>query len=301
MTKVKRVIRPVLKEFRTDKCGFNHIAPDDFVKSQWQTRTKSITYLIYRWLISIFFIAVVIYSMVTGMHYGMYFIYLTNWGIMMCMLTNALGAILVSIWYLHPEFADRVVDSNAMPISFKIYWAMHITTLIVSIVITIVYWSILYNDRVNLDAVNILTHAFNAIMMFTDLWIVAYPVRLLHIFAPVLFGITYVIFSAIYYAAGGVNPDGNNYIYEVLKWSEPGQAMITVVGVLLLCCVLYIIIFFLYKLRLFIYHRCNRKKMFIPTSYRMSSPPVTVPPNGISMVFGQDNQGFSGSTDKIPN
>lgn len=109
--------------------------------------------------------------MIDGFSNGLYFIYLTNWGIMLCMVTTMLGAILVCTWYLHPEFAgkwglsllfsfnvgdanlyfftDRVKDSNEMPIPFKIYWGMHVITLILSMGITIIYWSVLYNGSVS--------------------------------------------------------------------------------------------------------------------------------------------------------
>jgi len=41
--------------------------------------------------------------------------------------------------------------------------------------------------------------------MFIDLWIVAHPLRLLHIFLPVLFGVVFAIFSYIYHLCGGIN------------------------------------------------------------------------------------------------
>lgn len=107
---------------------------------------------------------------------------------------------------------------------------MHITTLVVSIVITIIYWSILYDGKKRfslykeiigkyfliikiflpanestLSATNILTHAFNSICMFIDLLIVAHPLRLLHMFLPVSFGLFYAFFSVIYQLCGGHN------------------------------------------------------------------------------------------------
>lgn len=304
MTKVKSIVRPVVKEFQMNNCGFDHHSADDFVKSQWQTRTKSFIFLLYRCFIAAFYLAVVIYSMIDGFSNGLYFIYLTNWGIMLCMVTTMLGAILVCTWYLHPEFADRVKDSNEMPIPFKIYWGMHVITLILSMGITIIYWSVLYNDLVQVTAVNILTHAFNSVLMFVDLWIVAYPVRLLHMFLPVCFGLVYAIFSVIYYAAGGVDPAGKHYIYPILDWDYPGKAILTVIGVILLCCALYIFIFYVYKLRVFIHRRYNRKQVFEPSQCtgRPSSTPVTLPSNRISMVlgdYGHDHLAFTNSSEKI--
>ena len=35
----------------------------------------------------------------------------------------------------------------------------------------------------------------------------------------------YIIFTAIYYAAGGENDFGQPYVYNVLDWREPGYAI----------------------------------------------------------------------------
>lgn len=40
---------------------------------------------------------------------GRYFIYLTNWGITLCMITTVLGAILVAVWYYHPEYSGKFI------------------------------------------------------------------------------------------------------------------------------------------------------------------------------------------------
>lgn len=34
-----------------------------------------------------------------------------------------------------------------MPVSFKVYWGMHHSTLTISIIITIIYWSVIYNGE----------------------------------------------------------------------------------------------------------------------------------------------------------
>lgn len=78
---------------------------------QWQNRTRSIIYLIYRLFLAGFFIAVVIDSMIDHYrmaNFGLYFIYMTNWGIMMCMITNVYAAILVLIWHYRPEYAGKL-------------------------------------------------------------------------------------------------------------------------------------------------------------------------------------------------
>lgn len=137
---------------------------------QWQSRSRNVFYLIYRWAIALFFIGAVSESMsglLSANDLRLYFIYLTNWGILACMITGVMGAVLVSIWYFHPEYSgdlflifvynnkwytfilnrisDNVNRCNEMPISFKIYWAIHNATLTLSFVITIIYWVVLHN------------------------------------------------------------------------------------------------------------------------------------------------------------
>ena len=45
---------------------------------------------------------------------------------------------------------------------------------------------------------------------------------------PVLVGLWYVLFSVVYWAAGGLDPDGHPWIYPMLDWDHPASAVITV-------------------------------------------------------------------------
>ncbi|EDW52215.1 protein rolling stone [Drosophila sechellia] len=311
MSKLQVIVHPVKKEFQRKSCGFDHDTPDDFVKSQWQSCTKSMAYLFYRWFMALFFVVVVIISMWPEADdessYWLYFIYMTNWGIWMCMLTNVLGAVLVTIWHYHPEYADKLLNMKSYFSYFRLYWGMHIISLVLSIVITIIYWSILYDANESaLDATNVLTHAFNSICMFIDLWIVAHPLRLLHIFLPVLFGVVFAIFSYIYHLCGGINKKGKPYIYYVIDWSKPQNAFITVVGVLLLSCCIYVLLFAFFKLRLFLHRRCRNANFVLPTSAKSngqsnglddkSGNGIQHSPSRISMVLGNfagyENQAY---------
>ncbi|XP_017860353.1 PREDICTED: protein rolling stone isoform X1 [Drosophila arizonae] len=314
MTKLQVIVlHPVKKEFKRKHCGFDHDTPDDFVKSQWQTCTKSMVYLLYRWFMALFFIAVVIKSMWPRSDdessYWLYFIYMTNWGIWMCMLTNLLGAVLVTIWHHHPEYADKLLNMKAWVSPFRIYWSMHIITLVLSIVITIIYWTVLYDaNESNLDATNVLTHAFNSICMFIDLWIVAHPLRLLHVFLPVTFGIIYAIFSYIYHLCGGINKKGKPYIYHVIDWNQPSSALLTVLCVLLLSCCIYALLFVFFKLRLYISRSCRQGSFVLPTTSKQAGNAsesqatangIQHSPSRISMVLGNyagyENQAYTPS------
>lgn len=79
-------------------------------------------------------------------------------------------------------------------------------------------WLYLTANKDPLDATNVLTHGCNSIFMFIDLWIVAHPLRLLHVFLPVLFGGIYAMFSFIYQMCGGINKWVIKYCPIVSAW-----------------------------------------------------------------------------------
>lgn len=56
-----------------------------------------------------------------------------------------------------------------------------------------------------MSATNVLTHACNSAFMFLDVLIAAHPIRLYHVYQPLVVGLAYMVFSAIYYAAGGTD------------------------------------------------------------------------------------------------
>lgn len=55
------------------------------------------------------------------------------------------------------------------------------------------------------NASNVLSHAVNSVLMFLDILIVSYPLRLYHMIQPIAFGVAFGIFSFIYYLCGGVD------------------------------------------------------------------------------------------------
>lgn len=87
-------------------CGFNH-DPETIVRSQWQLKSKSKVYLIYRWLVAGFVVAAIAVSMYQNaeeLKVGTYFIYLTHWAISLNMIVGVFGAILVTIWHFNSKF-----------------------------------------------------------------------------------------------------------------------------------------------------------------------------------------------------
>lgn len=73
-----------------------------------------------------------------------------------------------------------------------------------------------------LEAINFLIHGFNSITTIIDAVVSGRPCRLMHFYQPFVVILAYVAFSVIYWVAGGVNSNGDTYIYPVLDWDNLG-------------------------------------------------------------------------------
>ncbi|XP_063704956.1 protein rolling stone-like [Culicoides brevitarsis] len=253
-------------ETSLDNCGFDHHSPDEFVKSQWQDCTKSNIFLLYRWAIAIFFISIVTYSLYAHINIyhhaiGYYFIYLTDIGIILCMLCTLLGAILATIWHFH--LADQDMKTSEMPTIFKIYWITHNTSFILSLLITLMYWTVIHTPEKALDLTNFFTHLCNSVFMLIDFVVVAHPVRIMHVAWPLLALVIYGIFTLIYYLAGGVDPEGNPYIYEVIDWSRLDVVLPVMCVIVIFIVFLHTVVFWMYRLRVYIFNKYFTKKLVI--------------------------------------
>lgn len=102
-----KITRTCKRELQINNCGFDHDPVDSIVRSQWQSRSKNIFFLLYRWLVAVFVVFVVALSIETHLErssIGLYFIYLTHWGVLVNMVVGVFGAVLVTIWHFHADF-----------------------------------------------------------------------------------------------------------------------------------------------------------------------------------------------------
>ncbi|XP_017116552.1 protein rolling stone isoform X1 [Drosophila elegans] len=241
------------EEFRWQRFGLQHHSPQDFLRSQWQSKPKSPYFLTYRWLLAGFFGTGVVSYTIKYYHNGLCFIYLTNWGFILCGITSLFGAILVSVYHCKPE---TWVPPSCL---IKTYWACYWTNLPLTCLIAITYWWTIYpNDRLptNLarvsDLYNIWTHLLPPILFTIDHFLVAQPARLLHFVYPVAFCLSYGVFTFIYYSLGGRNINGMHYIYSFLDYKKPKIVCGTVAGLSLMMVSLCTLQYVGYRLRTFI-------------------------------------------------
>lgn len=113
---------------------------------------------------------------------------------------------------------------------------------------------------------DVLIHGGNSVGMMIDLWIVAHPMYIFHFLYSLCVGLVYLIFTIIYYFAGGVDALGNRYIYHVIDWSRPVSATSVSLGVAVLAIFLHIIACLIQKLRYRLYKKYVRKPTLIITN-----------------------------------
>lgn len=84
-----------------------------------------------------------------------------------------------------------------------------------------IFLNFLAADLHRIDFGNIHGHIMNSVLVVADLMITAHPVRLFHFVHPIALGITYTLFSFVYFCAGGTNRSGDTSIYPFLNWNKP--------------------------------------------------------------------------------
>jgi hypothetical protein len=92
-------------------------------------------------------------------------------------------------------------------------------------------------------------HAFNSVLMVTDLFLVAHPFRLLHCYWPLLATVCYIAFSYIYYEFGGTDRQDRPVVYSLLDWRLPSRAAIASCFGLLVSLSIHCFAWFLFLIR----------------------------------------------------
>ncbi|XP_013177201.1 PREDICTED: protein rolling stone-like isoform X3 [Papilio xuthus] len=155
-----------------------------------------------------------------------YMLYMTHWGLLLILVESFFGVIVALK-------EDRYLPDTkgAFPWYVKVYWVLYNITIPVAFLITVFYWSILNTaiKKVNYapnPTLDVMLHGVNSLVMLAELFLSAHPSRLLHVMQPLYFGVVYLIFTIVYYDAGGLDPWGHVFIYPVIDWSKPEQTLV---------------------------------------------------------------------------
>lgn len=223
---------------------------------KWQRSERCIVYVIYRWLIAIFytfsFVNSVMYS-ISIEQFRFMFIYLTRWNLFGTMMVTLVGAVLVTRYQLLTrEVSDRVKKV------LKLFHIMSNVCVVLACVVSTVYWTKLYDGR-TIILNNILCHSTNSAILLIDLMVIQHPHSMWHFVYPVTGGFMYVTFSVVYTFLGGVNHEGENYVYPILDWkNQLTTSLIISFVTMTLTTFFHVMIGVIHRLR-FAIHQCVTK------------------------------------------
>ncbi|XP_026497870.1 protein rolling stone-like [Vanessa tameamea] len=218
------------QQFQFRKFGLNYESETDFYVSCFQKNISPLPLLCVRGLIFLTCIGIILSSFILTTMYvsaATWPIYMTHWGLVLITLSSGFGfGVSATVYYNGP------IDSSfGLPWYIKVYWVLYSISIPIAFFITVFYWIFLANENAEFAAtvvLDIFIHAINSVLMLLLFLTARQPTNLLHFYLPFFFAVVYAIFTAIYYVAGGTDPFGNNFIYPVLDWAEPGTAMIMI-------------------------------------------------------------------------
>jgi len=201
-----------------------------FRVSQWGHQARvSIAYVCYRIVVALYF--TITYFILWGNDNTSpekWLIYLTNQGLLLLLLHYLLDMVLTTGVFMQQRCGQTISTYGDMSVLEKTSWFLANASSSVALMITIFFWLFLYSDENSYS--NTFLHLINSVSVLIDLAIIARPVRLLHMVHPLLFGLWYLSFSVVYWAAGGTDPEGHRWIYPMVDWGRPGMAVATSVG-----------------------------------------------------------------------
>eukprot|EP00899_Mesostigma_viride_P024265 jgi/Mesvir1/5022/Mv02233-RA.2 len=120
-----------------------------------------------------------------------------------------------------------------LPLGYRLVWAHRTAAFTSSALVVLLYWALIHEGNV-WTAINLHMHGVNLVLVLIDLAVSSAPFRLLHIFCAYAWCIAWLIFSFIYYGAGGTDVNGAPHIYDPLDYGDHlGLAVGYIIAVLL--------------------------------------------------------------------
>jgi len=223
----------------------------------------SFTYLTYKWALAILFLVGLVQSIIQNTlafiemqeleNVFKYFIYLTNNGRLVACGAGILEAVLVTIRWRNERISgkDTMDDENSLPPVLRILWTLCNINSSLSVMISLVYWTALYNpDRHFLDFENFSGHLLIAVACLVDVFISDRPWRMIHAIHAIIFGGVFGIFSFLYFLAGGTNYYFEPFVYHIIDWAHPLRTLLVIGGVTIFLVIFHSFFYLLYRMRL---------------------------------------------------
>lgn len=222
------------KQLKLSRFLFNYPSEQCFGTSQWPCIPIE-AFILYKLTMMIYFLAWLIVSLLPSTfdfyldkdERGKFFIYLTNLAFVLLNMHLVVAAGVSIMLYFKAEREDQDLSNNSEKLAWylQLDWILYNLTACISILVTLTYWTLLYNGK-GTNAVDLNLHAIQSVYVIFDVMFSAMPIRLQHFWLTSLASIIYGSFTIIYWAAGGTGAKNSPYIYPVLDYDEkPGMAV----------------------------------------------------------------------------
>lgn len=215
---------PIIPHLEKSDFGFNFDDPRVFYQSEWQTCEEvCIIYLLYRMVFVSVSLAFWTFWAMWIMHVPWFVLavlpaYLTNWSLLLGLVTAIFSFALVSY-----EYVTQHDDKPKDPINNKVYkyfWLCYNITTDLWFSVAFVYF--MHDVTVNKDGYFLgrLTHGIFPLMYFLDGFFVKVPVKIQHVWTSLVVGTSYMMFNVIYELCGGRGVTGAPKIYPLINWKD---------------------------------------------------------------------------------
>lgn len=250
-------------EFRAENFKITFANHQNFLICRWQkTEQVLLWFLIYRLIYFLLVLLVICYYMMVPCFQIKSLLYITIWSSFMWLSQVTLGLVCVTVGYIDQNYYSLFIRR---PMLYGFYWVLYCTYMDLCYGVTIFYWALIHFDGNShrLNFINIVLHGFNSIIPIVDMFIVAIPVRLLHVYTS--FGHTgfYIIVNCLYCILGGTDQMEHDYIHVALDWNNNlTNALLTAFAFFPSILIFRIINFYIYLLR---------TKLYLSRQYRLQN------------------------------
>lgn len=250
-------------EFRAENFKITFANHQNFIICRWQKNEQvHLWFLIYRLVYFLIVLLIICYYIMDPCFNIKSLFYITIWAAFIWLFQVTFGLICVTVGYIDQNYYSVFIRR---PILYGLYWVLYCTYMDLCVGVTIFYWGLIHFDGNphRLNFMNIVLHAFNSIIPIVDMFIVAIPVRLLHVYTS--FGQTgfYIIVNCLYCVFGGTDQMGHDYLHVALDWNNNlNKALLIAFLCFPLVFIFRIINFYIYILRtnlhrIQLYHQNN--------------------------------------------
>ena len=109
-----------------------------------------------------------------------------------------------------------------------------------------------------------LTHGMNTIYIVLNLLVTGIPVRVLHFWQPLTFGLVYGVFSLVYTLSGATNDKDEPFIYAILDWNKsPGLTTGILLGAAFAAVLVHLLLYGLHRVKLILLKLCGRRESLV--------------------------------------